>query len=1264
MSLKQVAQIGKVFILIMALVAAIVVLGLTVGRGRAQSSGDGLISDPNQITRAPIVDPNGEPIDPKPIPEPQPKPVLPIETLLSRDVVEQVGKRDKHHRHWDVVRTFEITDPCTQETRTEERVSKIVEVGGGICYQDEFGDWQLTDTRWQATRDGFVMNKANYQLEIGATLGSWLKYTVDGDDMLLRPTRLEAEDGAQVVTLAEVDPNTVGQIDPCDATRLVFANAFGKGIDIVLRAAPDRIHQDVVFHQAPQIPARLARQDTNVRLYTEMNLDETIEQKRIGVGIGKKEFWEKPTDLNTAPTKERIEYFKIKKDKAGNDVGDTKHFFADSEVFDAGQDGNTKRTQAFKQLYRSEDHKTYLIETLDENFLANATYPVTWDYQNVNDPIDDDVWHAGVTYYVSSNAELTVGTSLRIEPGAVVKLDEDIELNFRGDVVVAGDPYCPIYFTSAYDDTVGESVATGDPDTKRWQHCAFYGYSAAELEFCRFRYATQAVRFFQQTAKSFAVRHCIFRDCNYGATVSYQPSYLQEIEFFNNLFYDGDKGVYIYAYGSASSTDDKLIVRNNTCANFSVYGLRLHQHEAFGSDTDRAIIENNLITDCAIGIQYNKYSGTVYEPFCRNNAFYGYSSAITGFSTTPSFEDLSESPYAASGAMGDYYIKRTWTGDDPICDGGYQTDVTELYPDSSQWAIRKLDDADRVFTSTTTISTDTVWRPQSETCDTGQVAIGYHHPRVDYVLNNASLTAAQADTDFVILPGTVIAQKPDAGLICGLTVDGSARLEIRGAPWDGGYVKWVSLPFTSMDLTGGSRTDSAIEFMYTNTLNEITFAHFIGFSCGVGLYSSNVSVHDSVFSLCSIGVYKEESTGILQNCLFLNNWAGLYLYQYTAQEVYAIRNCTFHGNSDSGIRVPEYSLSSWNVTNSILTNNETAMWRSSSSPIGVADYNLFFGNTADFAIDSHGANSMSDELSGGQYTGQLPYATTWSNWEDQFRLSVTSDACDMGYDPQSEGMPGFTTQADNSEDAAPIDVGYHYLIGTQDTDGDGLPDGVEHSLGTDPAAGGEDSDGDGMWDGWEYKYGLDPTDASDGVLNPDGDNYDNAAEYYRGFDPYVADATGSAIDFQVGPTEDITSIQMAINYSADGDTITVAQNTYNEHIDFLGKAITVTGTDPDNWSIIEGTVIDAGADAVDPSPTVRFVSGEGLGSVLRGVKVTGGFPVAAINPPLPCGGGIMIDGTSPTIECCIIESNSLGTLSSLRMGGGVACVGGALRCHQ
>ncbi len=105
------------------------------------------------------------------------------------------------------------------------------------------------------------------------------------------------------------------------------------------------------------------------------------------------------------------------------------------------------------------------------------------------------------------------------------------------------------------------------------------------------------------------------------------------------------------------------------------------------------------------------------------------------------------------------------------------------------------------------------------------------------------------------------------------------------------------------------------------------------------------------------------------------------------------------------------------------------------------------------------------------------------------------------------------------------------------------------------------------------------------------------------------------------------TVQAAINACVNGDTVLIAPGTYSGGINFLGRAITVKGSQPAPATVLLGT---AGG------RVVTFSTAESAASILRDVKVTGG------------NGGILIQNASPTITNCIIQSNA-----STTDGGGV-----------
>jgi Zn-dependent metalloprotease len=61
--------------------------------------------------------------------------------------------------------------------------------------------------------------------------------------------------------------------------------------------------------------------------------------------------------------------------------------------------------------------------------------------------------------------------------------------------------------------------------------------------------------------------------------------------------------------------------------------------------------------------------------------------------------------------------------------------------------------------------------------------------------------------------------------------------------------------------------------------------------------------------------------------------------------------------------------------------------------------------------------------------------------------------------------------------------------------------GATYQPGADPASALQDDDGDGLPDGWELQHHLNRGDATDGLIDSDGDGASNLAEYQSGTDP-------------------------------------------------------------------------------------------------------------------------------------------------------------------
>ena len=140
-----------------------------------------------------------------------------------------------------------------------------------------------------------------------------------------------------------------------------------------------------------------------------------------------------------------------------------------------------------------------------------------------------------------------------------------------------------------------------------------------------------------------------------------------------------------------------------------------------------------------------------------------------------------------------------------------------------------------------------------------------------------------------------------------------------------------------------------------------------------------------------------------------------------------------------------------------------------------------------------------------------------------------------------------------------------------------------------------------------------------------------------------------------GPA-DFNNIQAAIDDANAGDIIEVQPGTYtgqgNRNIDFLGKAITVRSTDPNDPNIVASTVIDCNGTYSNQGRGFYFHSGEGPDSVIDGLTIINGYaPLKWFGGSKRYyGGGIFCDDSSPTIQNCTIS-----TSTARDDGGGIYC---------
>lgn len=126
------------------------------------------------------------------------------------------------------------------------------------------------------------------------------------------------------------------------------------------------------------------------------------------------------------------------------------------------------------------------------------------------------------------------------------------------------------------------------------------------------------------------------------------------------------------------------------------------------------------------------------------------------------------------------------------------------------------------------------------------------------------------------------------------------------------------------------------------------------------------------------------------------------------------------------------------------------------------------------------------------------------------------------------------------------------------------------------------------------------------------------------------------------------SIQQAIDASSNGDTVIVSPGLYYERINFNGKNIVLTSTDPNDSRVVGYTVINADGEG----SVVTFENGETPEAVLTGFTITGGTGTLSEGSSDQYknyyGGGVYCRAGRPTITRNVITNNVVPYLQEIR----------------
>ncbi|GEM_PF-1583947 len=387
------------------------------------------------------------------------------------------------------------------------------------------------------------------------------------------------------------------------------------------------------------------------------------------------------------------------------------------------------------------------------------------------------------------------------------------------------------------------------------------------------------------------------------------------------------------------------------------------------------------------------------------------------------------------------------------------------------------------------------------------------------------------------------------------------------------------------------------------------------------------------------GAYIRNSQLLIRRCSFLSNeadWegAGLYLYDCNCTVI----NCSFMGNK---------SDSSWSlhgggvffgdcvkpkIINCIFSGN-------------IASYGAGLYSNFSYLVSSNNtfSNNIADDRGGGMYlhgsAAEILNCIAWGN-EDYDGMGEWSQICwdNSSFLIEYCCVQGWSSGGTGNINTDPCFVDANGLDGIAGTGDDNLQlyqnspcidAGDSNSVPVDSA----DLDGDGNT---VERIPFD-LDSKPRIID----------------NPLVVD-TGNAGDVGIvvdmGAYEDARilnivkktsygTIQAAIDDAVNGDIIVLYPSVYtgqgNRDIQFMGKAITIRSTDPNDPNVVADTVIDAqGASGPGNMHRGFFFQGiENEDSVISGLTITNGYYVGG-------GGGVNCNGASPTITNCVISNNT------------------------
>jgi hypothetical protein len=935
------------------------------------------------------------------------------------------------------------------------------ELGTGLNYQDEQGQWQPSVASFRAVKNLFVADKVPTKVILADNLNtSNAVTTITADGVVLNstPVAIALYDAASGTSLV------IGVITNCagvlvNSNQVAYENAFsGVCADVYYTIKRGTFDQDVVlvgrlnpedygfpaattriqilteFYQAAR-PEKIRRplyvekdQAVRSRMATPDVMDETL-------GFGQSVFGH--GQAYTAVTHgEGTPVGKEYKTLSGRSfLVETVRYPAIQKELEALPDCTGSTASARLQLHlKSAEAYAAIPEPGLNGSVATAKTPKSLpllalnqcmgfviDYTYILGSLTDNIMLRGdTTYFIDAPAYIE--GSLTIEGGAVIKYANNnggsgpCFIQVDNALVCNTSAYRPAIFTTAIDDTVGEYVDSGriagiNHDAVPELLLNNLNLGNQTISHLRFRYAQTAVKV--ANIPNYVNLYCTVND----------SQFLNCLEGIHVL--TGGCGTTVSMNNCLMANIQSPIVFNGEVEGIDLtcYSCTIANVNQFISVGDGGYV-NAIYSGTIFANVTNWYEGDVYISSAVDNGF--YNSPQDGFSQhialSYPFQTVGAASYYLTDDSGFHGILSSpyYFGIDPASSAEFQAELQQgtTYPP--------------LVYSNIVISGTTNFSPQVPR-DTDIQDLGYHYNSLDYIVDKLTVTNAA----LTISGGTVIASYNEPGI---QLKKGSSLVSVGTPLSPNWFVRYQSVQEQPVALGGTSVT--AGQTISTAGLPSAWF-QFSKFA--VPAFGGS-HILDTVTNAYT--------NLVVQNCEF---WSGQNDFTGSTNTSAIIANNLFYR---SPVNAAATNLSSTLAFSNNLVLGTTATFRQPTNSVWYAFNNDFDSTT--ITTNSVLTNGYNAYL---HYSGRL-YPTNSHDVLSTNTLAYQTGFLGTFYQPAGSllvdkgsttanlvGLYHFTTQTNQvPETNSIVDIGYHYVAtdgsgNPLDTDGDGLPDYLEDSNG-------------------------------------------------------------------------------------------------------------------------------------------------------------------------------------------------------------------------